>query len=333
MIISDDNVAKLYANEFYIMMLSIKPDTILLKFPPGEGSKSREVKTSLEDRLIELGVSRRDLLVGFGGGVVTDMVGYLAATYLRGMSYVAIPTTLMGMVDAAIGGKNGVNHSKGKNLMGSLHSPEDVYIVTAFLETLPNEVFREGFVEIIKYGLIWDNQFFASLEQRKLDREQFIARSIQIKRKIVKLDPSDSGLRRILNFGHLIAHAIEKSTNYTVSHGKSLWLGLLIESYISHIKGYLGRGDLDRIVSFLLADDIRFDRIPNLLPEKLFEVMKLDKKASPRGPRVVLLKRIGKVVSFDGEYCTELDYRDFLEAFSWGVNLMEKPRLIRSLTD
>lgn len=331
-IVTDTNVADLYAEAFCKELQELKPDTILLKIPPGEGSKSRETKEILEDKLIEAGVSRNDLLIAFGGGVVSDVVGYLAATYLRGISYAVIPTTLMGMVDAAIGGKNGINHRKGKNLMGSLLSPSDVFIEPKFLVTLPNTVYREGFIEVIKYGLIFDEGLFSDLEQKDVSEKEYIEKSIQIKRHIVKRDPTDSGLRRILNYGHLVAHAIEKCTAYSVSHGRALWLGILIENYISYIKGYLSIESVERISDLLLRDEIRFHKIPGLSAEILYEAMKNDKKAAKSVPRVVLLKRIGKVVSFEGEYCTPLSYDDFAVAFSWVNNLIANPLPIRSLT-
>ncbi len=331
-IISDTNVANLYSDAFCKSLQNIKPDTVLLNIPPGEVSKSREIKEILEDKLIEMGVGKNDLLIAFGGGVVSDVVGYLAATYLRGISYIVIPTTLMGMVDAAIGGKNGINHKKGKNLMGSLLSPDDVYIEPGFLATLPDIVYREGFIEVIKYGLIFDEEMFCGLENKVLSEREYIDKSIQIKRIIVRKDPNDSGLRRILNYGHLVAHAIEKCTAYSVSHGRALWFGILIENYISYLKGYLSIESVERIATLLLSEEVRFFPISGIFPEVLYEAMKNDKKASNSVPRVVLLKRIGKVVSFGGEYCTLLNYADFAKAFSWASNLIEKPLPIRSLT-
>lgn len=327
-IISDPKVFELYARDFCQKLKQVKPDTVLLKIPSGETSKSRSVKEALEDQLIELGISRSDTLVAFGGGVVTDVVGFVAATYLRGISYIAIPTTLMGMVDAAIGGKNGINHPKGKNLMGSLHPPEDVFIEPKFLKTLPNEVFREGFIEVIKYGLIWDEDLFVRIERKEIGEKEYIAKSIQIKRVIVKKDPADNGLRRILNYGHLVAHAIEKCTNYAVSHGRAVWLGILIESHISYLKGYLSFEEFERIQELFLREEIRFATIPHLVGKELYEAMKSDKKAHQSVPRVVLLKRIGKALSFGGEYCTPLSYDDFMQSFSLIYNKSSIPDTI-----
>ncbi len=331
-IITDKNVADLYAEDFVKELKKFKNSAILLKIEPGEASKSRNVKEFLEDQLVNLGVSRNDMIVAFGGGVVSDVVGYLAATYLRGISYMVIPTTLMGMVDAAIGGKNGINHEKGKNLMGSLLAPEDVFIEPLFLKTLPNEVYLEGFMEVIKYGLIWDEEFFNSIYERSITINECIYKSIRIKKVIVKRDPEDSSLRRILNFGHLIAHAIEKCTAYLVSHGRALWYGMLVESYISYLKGCLPLESLLKIADLLCRDEIRFNSIDKIAPEVLYQAMKNDKKAKESVPRMVLLKRIGKVASFGGEYCTPISYEDFEVAFSWVNNLIENPRAIRSFT-
>ncbi len=331
-VISDFNVAEMYAIPFCEALALEKSDTTLLKIPPGESSKSREVKAALEDQLINLGVGRSDLLVAFGGGVVSDLVGYLAATYLRGISYIIIPTTLMGMVDAAIGGKNGINHPRGKNLIGSLYPPEDVFIQPEFLKTLPNEVFREGFIEVIKYGLIWDEELFSKIEEGKIIGNEYIFRSIQIKRAIVKADPNDLSLRRVLNYGHLVAHAIEKCTNFLVSHGRALWVGLLIETYLSYLSGFISLETLNRVACLLLREDICFPPVLGLSSTILYEAMKNDKKASKSVPRVVLLKRIGKVQSFGGEFCTKLTYADFEIAFSWAANLIANPSAVRSLT-
>ena len=331
-VITDSNVETLYAKDFCNKLKLNNIEVFLLKIEPGEASKCRQVKEILEDSLIELGIGRGDLLIAFGGGVVSDVVGYLAATYLRGISYIVIPTTLMGMVDAAIGGKNGINHPKGKNLMGSLLSPDDVFIEPLFLKTLPDTVFREGFIEVIKYGLIYDDSFFAAIESKEIDINRCIDASIRIKRLIVKNDPNDLGLRRILNYGHLVAHAVEKCSSFQVSHGRALWFGILIENSISHLMGYLSLKEVERIRDLLLREEIRFLPIPGITPEMLYEAMKNDKKASKKGPRVVVLKRIGKVVSFGGEYCTELSYADFFNAFSWVSNLIANPCATRSLT-
>lgn len=328
-VITDTNVAALYAEPF---CAEFKANTVLLKIPPGEASKSRHIKEVLEDQLIDEKIGRSDLLVAFGGGVVSDVVGYLAATYLRGIQYVTIPTTLMGMVDAAIGGKNGINHEKGKNLMGSLYAPMDVFIEPAFLKSLPNETFREGFIEVIKCGLIWDLDLLSRIEKKEISEKEYIDRSIQIKRLVVKKDPNDLGLRKILNYGHLVAHAIEKCTSYAISHGRAVWFGLLVESYISHLKGFLSWEDVERIAALLLREDIRFSEIPGIVPEIVYEAMRNDKKAKGNMPRVVLLKRIGKVASFGGEYCTPLDYADFMAGFSWVSNLIAYPRETLSLT-
>jgi 3-dehydroquinate synthase len=331
-IITDTNVADLYAEAFFKELKEFKSNTILLRIQPGEASKSRSVKEFLEDQLVSLGIGRSDTIIAFGGGVVSDVVGYLAATYLRGISYMVIPTTLMGMVDAAIGGKNGINHEKGKNLMGSLLAPEDVFIEPLFLKTLPNEVYLEGFMEVIKYGLIWDEEFFNSIYEKNISINECIYKSIRIKKIVVKEDPNDLSLRRVLNFGHLVAHAIEKCTAYLVSHGRALWYGMLIESYVSYLKGCLSLESVMKIADLLCREEIRFKLIDKIDPKVLYQAMKNDKKAKESVPRMVLLKRIGKVVSFGGEYCTPINYEDFEVAFSWVNNLIENPRAIRSFT-
>ncbi len=296
-VISDTTVETLYARAF-CEALQADRAVYLLTVPPGEGSKSRAVKMALEDQLLELGIEKNDVIIAFGGGVITDLVGFIAATYLRGVTYIAIPTTLMGMVDAAIGGKNGINHDLGKNVFGTIYPPAEVLIEPAFLKSHDSQ---EGFMEVIKYGLIWDEGLFASLERGETE---YIDRCIAIKREIVDKDLTDNGLRRTLNFGHTVAHAVEACTGYAISHGHALWYGLWVESCMSPLSDVeLGR------IKRLLGD--RFPPI-TIAPEALYEVMRRDKKASQKIPRMVLLEKIGNVLTFNGDYCRPIEREEFL---------------------
>ena len=202
-VISDYTVNTLYRDRF-----SFPAKWFLIE--PGELSKTREVKEMIEDFLLSHNVKRDVVIIGFGGGVVTDLAGFVAATYLRGVSYIAVPTTLMGMIDAAIGGKCGVNTVYGKNTIGAFYPPEYVHIDPVFLQTLPEKEIKSGLMEIIKYGIIWDETILNDFEDRYRDME-FLMRCIAIKSLIVEKDKYDQGLRQALNFGHTVAHALERA--------------------------------------------------------------------------------------------------------------------------
>jgi len=280
-IITDSNVFELYGGGFSKLPV--------LSFKAGEASKTRETKEKLEDELLKMGCGRDTLLIALGGGVVTDLVGFIASTYMRGISYISVPTTLMGMVDAAIGGKTGVNTRAGKNLIGTFYQPEEIFIDLDYLETLPLKERNEGLTEVIKYGLIRDRRLFELVESSG-NLEEMIRRSFKIKMGIVDKDAKEKGLRQVLNFGHTVGHAIEHLSGYAMSHGDAVFLGLLVESRISFEMGLLSEGELNRI--FNLREPISF---PNFSFEKIWEAMKIDKKNLKQAPHFVLIEEIGKV--------------------------------------
>lgn len=276
------------------------------------------MKQVLEDKLLELGMDRDSLLIGLGGGVISDLVGFLAATYMRGIDYFLIPTTFMAMVDASIGGKTSVNTPHGKNLIGAFHFPKRIFCEPLFLKTLPEIEMRGGFVEVIKYGLIWDEAIFRDIGKRT--RESFIARSIEIKEEIVQKDPYErSGLRKILNFGHTIGHALEQIKNYEISHGEAVWNGLLMESYLSWKKGFLSLIDLEDIVTTLFQDDVRLEVLEGIDKNHLYEVMRRDKKSVDLTPHIVTLKRIGSVRS-----TASVSPEEIGEALKWQATISER---------
>ncbi len=251
-------------------------------------SKTRDMKQCIEDRLLDWGFGRGDGLIALGGGVITDIAGFVAANYCRGIAHINVPTTLMGMIDAAIGGKCAVNTPHGKNLIGAFYPPKKVIIDTTFLETLPEQEWQNGYAEVIKYALISDPEILEIDDQLTL-----IKRCIAIKQAIVANDPKEGGYRRILNFGHTVGHAIEHLSNYRIGHGEAIAMGMVVEGALSGID--LKTIFLERGYSL----DCSFD------PDKLIDAMESDKKATSNTPRFVSLEKIGTPFPFSGEYCCE----------------------------
>lgn len=280
-------------------------------FTPGEQHKTRTTKENLEDALLKAGFGRDTAIVGIGGGIVTDVAGFVASTFCRGVPFVAIPTTLLGMVDAAIGGKTGVNTSYAKNMIGAFHPPECVLIDTSFLDTLPDTHFQEGLAEIVKYALISSETLFTSLLDnhplwKKRDIpfiQSLIYRSCAIKGDVVQKDPREKGLRRILNFGHTVGHALEIATSHRISHGSAVAIGMMIESRLSPC---LPQEDMEKIEHLYslygLPAQAECDR------PTFFKALSFDKKNSDGKVRAVTLHRIGCASYHDGQYCTPLDF-------------------------
>lgn len=303
-LITDDTVLELHGRAFFSQL----DNAHLFSFPAGEPHKTRETKALLEDQMFAKKLGRDTTVIALGGGVVTDLAGFVAATYCRGVPLVTIPTTLMCMVDAAIGGKNGVNHPCGKNLIGTFHLPQQVLIDPLLLTTLPHIELKQGIVEMIKHGLIADSAYFDFLEKH-LDQllaydldylEEAIRGSCRIKTDIVEQDPQETGLRRLLNFGHTVGHALEKLSNYTLPHGEAVAHGLLVESALSP----LPPADLKRIEQLLARLNFK---PPSFSHEELTLAMTLDKKSLRGRPRFVLLEAIGSPLPFGGAYCTKVD--------------------------
>lgn len=283
----------------------------LIEVPSGEVHKTRETKQKLEDELFKRKIGRDSLLIAVGGGVTTDLVGFLASTYMRGVPLVLIPTTLLAMVDAAIGGKTGVDTPFGKNLIGSFYLPKAIFIDTELLKTLPEKEMKNGYSEILKYGLIDDLQIW----KRWRDLSFSIRASIACKVKVVSQDFEETkGLRRILNFGHTVGHALEMLSHFQMPHGEAVALGCMAESYLSHLLGYLPAHDLEAILQLYRHLGYRFKKTES---RALFDAMALDKKAKGGLPRFVLLEKIGACVSFGGEYCTTVKQEALDEMIRW----------------
>ncbi len=303
-LITDTIIAKEYQS--LLDKLSFKS----LVIPAGEIHKTRQTKQWIEDALLEDHFGKDSFLIGLGGGTVMDITGFVASTFCRGISFIVIPTTLLGMVDACLGGKTAVNTAHGKNLIGSFYFPSSILIDFNFLDTLPAKQLLNGMAEMIKYGLIRSKPLFEKLESGSVIKE-LIQDCLEIKKEIVESDPyEEKGIRRILNFGHTFGHALELLENYQIEHGQAVGMGMILESWVSQRLGFLSQEEFKRI------DQIcqRFMLSHTPMISEVIAALSRDKKAVQRVPRFVVLKKIGEVVPFDGEYCTSIDLKLIEEA-------------------
>jgi 3-dehydroquinate synthase len=277
----------------------------LISVLPGERSKSRKVKERLEDAILQQGHGRTSILIALGGGVVGDLGGFVASTFLRGIPYIQVPTTLLSMADSSIGGKTAINHPLGKNLIGAFHQPLAIFIDITTLTTLPERDYRAGLAEIIKYGVILSKSLFSyleknhqSLKKRKFGvLEKVVEKCVRLKAKIVKKDEREEGLRKLLNCGHTIGHAVEHLSSYKLLHGEAVSIGLAVESSMSHRMGYLNQPSLERIRSILQIFDLPVCLPKNIQPQDILKVAEHDKKTSLGQIKYVLPASIGVAVN------------------------------------
>jgi len=277
-----------------------------LEVPDGEEQKSLEVAGRLYNELTDLYCERTTPVLALGGGVIGDLTGFVAATYLRGVPLIQIPTTLLAQVDSSIGGKVAVNHGQLKNKIGAFYQPRLVISDIATLRTLKPKELSEGLAEVIKYAVIGDKELFAYLE-RNIDRikslderllEEIVYRSAKIKAEVVEKDEKDSGLRHILNYGHTLGHAIESVSDFKVQHGKAVALGMLAAGRISNKMGLLDKNELIRLKDIIQRADLATE-LPDLEVEKLIQAMKHDKKVLRGKIRFILPQALGSVFITD----------------------------------
>ncbi|HEU0136935.1 MAG TPA: 3-dehydroquinate synthase [Flavobacterium sp.] len=276
----------------------------IIEIEPGEETKSIDTCVEVWKALTDLGADRKSLLINLGGGVVSDLGGFVASTYKRGIEFIHVPTTLLGMVDAAVGGKNGVDLGNLKNQIGVINPPKMVIIDTLFLETLPQNEMRSGLAEMLKHGLIYDKSYWEHfLDLSKIDYTDFdalIYRSVEIKNEIVQQDPKEAGIRKALNFGHTIGHAIESYflenvNKTTLLHGEAVAAGMVLEAHMSMAKGMLTTDEYNDIKMAIIGifGTINFDDADL---EPILDLMVHDKKNEYGNIRFVLLDGIGKVL-------------------------------------
>lgn len=324
-IIADAKVAQIYGEALKKSLNNAGIVTSLFTFPGGESSKNRENKALLEDKLFDQGLGRDTCIIAMGGGVSTDLGGFIAATYCRGVPLVMIPTSLLGMVDAGIGGKTGIDIPSGKNMIGSIYQPKKVIIDPAVLKSLPADELRNGTVEMIKHGLISSRNYFERLENCRQEIfnielssiEEVIFESCLIKKKIIEEDEKEKGKRNLLNFGHTIGHALELLTRFSISHGEAVAIGILVESYLSVQLNLLSETELARIKNIFVSYQLPLSLPAKFTPGEIMETMSLDKKSLKGKPRFVILETIGSPAYFNGAYCAEVDENLIHKSIEW----------------
>ena len=303
-IITDNKVRKLYGEKLLRLLRKNGKKVFLFSVPPGERSKSQKCKTIIEEKMLRLRLDRQTVVIALGGGVLGDLAGFIAATYMRGIPYLQVPTTLLAIVDSSIGGKTGIDTRQGKNLIGAFWQPEAVFIGLQCLDTLPQEQFKNGLVEAVKMFATSDAPSFHYVEKNidaLLGRNRkvvttVVKNAIKIKARIAARDERESGERMILNFGHTVGHALEKTSKYKILHGYAVALGILVEAGVSQSIGKLREPDSLRLRKILI-DKIGISLKP-LRTYKTREIMKSvgsDKKVLNGKPHYVLLRRIGEV--------------------------------------
>lgn len=309
-IVTDSNVEKLYADDLAEGFEKKNLENKTISFPAGEQNKSREVKSWIEDQMLESKFGRDSAVIALGGGVVGDIAGYVAASYTRGLPYVQIPTTLVACVDSSIGGKTAVDTLHGKNLIGAFHQPWAVFIDVSTLLTLSAKEIREGLAEVIKYGVISDEGLFSYLEENidkifsynKEALTHIIKRGCEIKAEVVEKDERESNLRKILNFGHTIGHAVENLSDYKISHGEAISIGMVAEGKLAVEFEFWTEPELNKLINLIKQSGLPTEVPDYMETDQIIDAMKLDKKSRSGQIEMVLPKRIGSMVQVEGEY-------------------------------
>jgi 3-dehydroquinate synthase len=303
-VVTNTTVAPLYLDPLLSLLKEhgIKAFPIIL--PDGESYKNQQTLNLIYDALLKEKCERTVTLIALGGGVIGDMTGYAAATYLRGVPFIQIPTTLLSQVDSSVGGKTGINHPMGKNMIGAFYQPQCVIADIDTLKTLPQREFSAGMAEVIKYGLIRDETFFNWLEKNieglmKLNPSlliEAIERSCQNKADVVEIDEHESGVRATLNLGHTFGHAIENVMGYGVwLHGEAVAMGIVMAAHLSKLMGWVKDNEFNRIVKLLKEAKLPIDP-PKISEGQYMELMSMDKKVVDGKIRLVLQKGIGDAV-------------------------------------
>jgi 3-dehydroquinate synthase len=325
-VISDDNVAPVHGRAVMEAGIDAGLDMALYTFPAGEASKTRKSWSILTDELLEAGFGRDSCVIAVGGGVTTDLAGFVAATFLRGVPVISVPTSYLAMIDASVGGKTGVDVHAGKNLVGAFHPPRLVVADPEVLGTLSVAERAQGLVEAFKHGAILSADYFASLEEDVADllaaepavAGPAVARSVELKAGVVSEDEFEGGYRQILNFGHTLGHALEAASEYGLGHGSAVALGMLLETRLGERMGITQEGTLERLRTALEALLGPLDG-SSIDPETAARYLKTDKKVRGGRPRVVLLRRLGEVDPGEG-WSHEVPEEMLLEELAAGLD-------------
>ncbi|MGA9121374.1 MAG: 3-dehydroquinate synthase [Bacteroidota bacterium] len=301
-VITDSNVRKLYGKRLTAAFDRAGRPALLLEIPAGEGSKNADLVYQVQTELLHRGVQRDSVIVAFGGGVVGDLAGFVAATVLRGIDFVQVPTSLLAQVDSSVGGKVGVDHPVGKNLIGAFHQPRAVYIDTALLRTLPERQFRSGLAEVVKIAAALDSGLFryVSRHAARISKTRteildvLVARSVGLKALVVMKDEFETGVRKALNLGHTIGHALEAASGYSLLHGEAVSIGIAAESLLSVQLGLMRPSE-----RATLLQTLRGLRLPITLPrikdrQRFLDALHADKKSVRGNVRFVLPAGIGQ---------------------------------------
>jgi len=302
-IVTNPTVAQLYLDAVHEALTDAGFEMIPILIPEGEEHKNLKTLASIYDRLITERLERNSCVMALGGGVVGDVAGFIAATYLRGIPYIQVPTTLLAQVDSSVGGKTGVNHQNGKNLIGAFHQPRSVLIDVTVLQSLPPRELVAGLAEVIKYGVIEHPALFTLLEEKidkviGLDREllvQIIATSCRIKARVVEKDEREDDYRAVLNFGHTIGHALEAVTDYRkYLHGEAVGIGMAQATAISVHQGFCDQRSLERIRKLIRKAGLPADIPPDVSRQSLIQSMEVDKKSAEGRIKFVMCAGIGR---------------------------------------
>lgn len=324
-IIADQTVAALYGERARAAFGPANPAPLLLTFPAGERHKTRQTWGTLSDQLVAAGCGRDTVIVALGGGVTGDLAGFVAATFLRGVPFIQVPTTLLAMIDASIGGKTGVDTPAGKNLVGAFHHPTLVVVDPRLLTTLPPHEMRFGLAEAIKHGVIADASYFswiaAGLRQilhadapDDATQMHLVRRSIEIKVQVVRQDERESGLRKVLNFGHTIGHAIEHVTGYGVAHGEAVAIGMVAEALLAERLHLAERGLADAIATVCDAAGLPVRLPEGVSPAEVVTAMRTDKKSRGGHVEFALPRALGEMAGSETQYGVRVNDAETLRA-------------------
>ena len=304
-ILTDENVDKYYGEKVREQLEKVGYKTKKMVLPPGEETKSFNTLPSIYNELLDFKLTRKELIITLGGGVIGDLGGFVASTFLRGISFVQIPTSLLAQVDSSVGGKVGVDLEKGKNLVGSFYQPKGVFIDPEVLNTLPEKFYKDGMAEVIKYGCIKDREFFYMLKALKSREEvmnnieDIVYNCCYIKKSVVERDEKDLGERMLLNFGHTLGHAIEKYYNFTgYSHGEAVAIGMYNISLKSEKDGMTEKGVSEEMKDILINYGLPYE-VDIKENDKIIESISLDKKNIGSVLKVIILKSIGESIIYD----------------------------------